>query len=162
MISLKGLRGAVPNPLYVSKTPFKRMAAVRRVLFWYGGQFEGVWKEGGVGCQWCQVGRPMPYASKESQPNICRVRRTMIMSETDLRISKVPYISSMNVIVIFFCFCKLILFLGLPVIWGKGLVLVLKVYFQHCCVEKTVKQYQAILTQREKTWNNWHQRANKT
>ena len=33
MISLKGLRGAVPNLLYYSKTPFKRMAAVRRVLF---------------------------------------------------------------------------------------------------------------------------------
>ena len=33
IISLKGLRGAVPNPLYVNKTPFKRMAAVRKVLF---------------------------------------------------------------------------------------------------------------------------------
>ena len=91
MISLKGLRGAVPNLLYYSKTPFKRMAAVRRVLFWYGGQFEGVWKEGRVGCQRCQVGRPMPYASKETQTNICRVRRTMIMSEINLRIFEVLY-----------------------------------------------------------------------
>ena len=27
----------------------------------------------------CQVGRPVLHASKKSQPNICRVRRTMII-----------------------------------------------------------------------------------
>ena len=43
----------------------------------------------------------------------------MIMSETDLRISKVLYIGTMNVIVIFFCFCKLILFCYPDIYWVR-------------------------------------------